>query len=263
MPRTLGGFAIDDKVLFGRGQGEKTRGTVVGIGRTKLKVRQDEARGTHRDYPIGSVWTVPPSLCTKLSAGSEAPSTKPTRPSGLSPREVLASKGIGKGDRVEFIVRGQTYTGTIERINTKRVTIMSVSGGRFPNGVYCPPSAITRKADGPAPAATGPVYAVGDRIVFGLVYGGEQEATVTKVKSNGTCEVYSEGMWFPRTVRPLRKVGRRNDPEAARAELDRVLNTLDSPEIIYSDGEVSRTVARSRVAALNRARRVLEREVGR
>lgn len=64
-------FNVGDKVLFGRGRGEKTLGTVVKVNRAKLKVRQDEARGQRRDYKVGSVWTVPPSLCQKVGTGGE------------------------------------------------------------------------------------------------------------------------------------------------------------------------------------------------
>ena len=68
---TINDFTMGDKVLFGRGRGEQTLGTVVKVNRTKLKVRQDEARGTMKSYPVGSVWTVPPSLCQKVGTGGE------------------------------------------------------------------------------------------------------------------------------------------------------------------------------------------------
>ena len=68
---TTSDFNVGDQVLFGRGQGEKTLGTVVKVNRAKLKVRQDEARGQRRDYAVGSVWTVPPSLCQRVGKGGE------------------------------------------------------------------------------------------------------------------------------------------------------------------------------------------------
>jgi len=58
-----GNFKIGDKVLFGRNQGEQTLGTVVKVNPSKIKVRQDESRGTMRTYAVGTVWTVPPALC--------------------------------------------------------------------------------------------------------------------------------------------------------------------------------------------------------
>lgn len=52
---------INDQIIFGRPNGEKTLATIVKINKSKLKVRQEEARGKH---PVGTVWTVPPELCT-------------------------------------------------------------------------------------------------------------------------------------------------------------------------------------------------------
>ncbi len=71
-------FKVGDKVRFGRGRGEQTLGTVVKVNRAKLKVRQDEVRGRQRIRPAGTIWTVPPSLCTKVS-GSEATPKAPSK----------------------------------------------------------------------------------------------------------------------------------------------------------------------------------------
>lgn len=81
---TLADFSIGDTVLFGRTRGEKTKGTVIRKGRRKLKVRQDEARGTMKDHQVGSIWTVSPSLCRKVKGASApvttATATPPPRP---------------------------------------------------------------------------------------------------------------------------------------------------------------------------------------
>jgi hypothetical protein len=50
------------KVYFGRKHGEKTLGEVVKVNPKKAKVKQLEDRGSIRDYPIGTMWTVPFSL---------------------------------------------------------------------------------------------------------------------------------------------------------------------------------------------------------
>lgn len=81
---TLNDFNVGDKVLFGRTAGEKTQGTVVGLGRTKLKVRQDETRGTMKSYPIGTVWTVPLNFVTKVGMTSAAP--QPSAPVAPMPK---------------------------------------------------------------------------------------------------------------------------------------------------------------------------------
>ena len=51
--------SVGDQVLFGRGNGEKTKGTVTKVNRTKAKVRQDESRGLQKNHKIGTIWTVP------------------------------------------------------------------------------------------------------------------------------------------------------------------------------------------------------------
>ena len=75
-------FEIGSKVYFGRPNGQQTLGTVVGKGRTKYKVRQDEQRGEHRNYPVGTVWTVPPSLMRPASGLPDVASDAPK--AGLS-----------------------------------------------------------------------------------------------------------------------------------------------------------------------------------
>lgn len=82
-----------DKVYFGRSHGEQTLGEVVKVNRVKVKVKQLEARGTYKNYPVGTVWTVPASLLTKAdNAGVPIPEApKPKRPDA----EILAEiKGI-------------------------------------------------------------------------------------------------------------------------------------------------------------------------
>lgn len=70
-------FKVGDKVVFGRTHGEQTEGTVIKVNPSKLKVRQDEVRGSLRLRPEGTIWSVPPSLCRKVgqTAASVAPAT--------------------------------------------------------------------------------------------------------------------------------------------------------------------------------------------
>lgn len=70
-------FKVGEQIRFGRGRGEQTLGTVIKVNRKKLKVRQDEARGTMRSYAIGTVWTVPPSLCSKTDGTAKAAPAAP------------------------------------------------------------------------------------------------------------------------------------------------------------------------------------------
>lgn len=73
-------FKIGDKVSFGRANGEQTLGTVVKVNPSRLKVRQDEERGTLRVRPEGTIWTVPPSLCRLMSAGTAQTPVAPAAP---------------------------------------------------------------------------------------------------------------------------------------------------------------------------------------
>jgi hypothetical protein len=68
----LGSFKVGDKVYFGRNFGEKTLGEVIKVNRVKLKIRQLDARGTYRSYPVGTVWVVPCNLCSKADATAPA-----------------------------------------------------------------------------------------------------------------------------------------------------------------------------------------------
>jgi hypothetical protein len=57
-------FNIGDRVLFGRGKGEKTLGEVVKVNRKNLKIKTLESRGRSRGgSKVGAVWNVPPRLC--------------------------------------------------------------------------------------------------------------------------------------------------------------------------------------------------------
>lgn len=73
-------FKIGDSVVFGRKAGEKTRGTVVKVNTATVKVRQDEARGTLRDYAVGTIWTVPHRLCSVMGGQPTTPEITAKRP---------------------------------------------------------------------------------------------------------------------------------------------------------------------------------------
>lgn len=86
-----------DKVYFGRGHGEQTLGEVVKVNRVKCKVKQLEARGTYKAYPVGTIWTVPVSLLSKAAtpgaARAEIQSNRrpasPPPPTEKRPEEVV------------------------------------------------------------------------------------------------------------------------------------------------------------------------------
>lgn len=62
-PASEAGFMVGQEVLFGRENGEKTRGRVVKVNPTRLKIEQLEARGGHA---IGTKWNVPPKFVSPV-----------------------------------------------------------------------------------------------------------------------------------------------------------------------------------------------------
>lgn len=82
-----------DRGYFGRRRGEKTLGEIVKVNRKTVKVRQLESRGTLKDHPVGTVWTVPHALWTPEDAGRPAYSTPRPAPAPTPKRpdaEILA-----------------------------------------------------------------------------------------------------------------------------------------------------------------------------
>lgn len=149
-------FTVGDTVLFGRTRGEKTRGTVVKVNRKNLKVRQDEARGTMRSYRVGTVWTVPPSLCSKVG-GSEA-STPATPTATYKAGTTVEFRGAwwaarGEGTLTGVVTRGgtnpevyaegrfhspDTMTVVAKRdLDTITRECLSVYGGLSPENLTC------------------------------------------------------------------------------------------------------------------------------
>jgi len=82
---------VGQRVYFGRSNGEKTLGEIVKVNRAKLKIKTLEDRGTNRAYAVGTVWTVPPTLCTPADSG------RPARVTGQQPeRQVLDYTHLSK-----------------------------------------------------------------------------------------------------------------------------------------------------------------------
>jgi len=115
-------FNIGDTVLFGRTNGEKTRGRVVKINASTIKVEQTEERGGR---PLGTVWRVAASLVYPLE-GSPAPVViAPVALESVLAR-LLAGSLAGSfrvGQRVSFNAKGRTVVGTVARVNEKTVTV--------------------------------------------------------------------------------------------------------------------------------------------
>lgn len=70
---------VGQKVYFGSRNGQKTLGEIVKVNPKKFKVKQLEQRGVHKNHAVGTVWTVPPSLCTPADEGRPAQVTRSRR----------------------------------------------------------------------------------------------------------------------------------------------------------------------------------------
>ena len=69
-------FKVGDQVVFGRPNGERTRGTVVRVNRKSLSIEQAEVRGLKRHRAVGTKWRVHPSLVQHANGAAPAPSAK-------------------------------------------------------------------------------------------------------------------------------------------------------------------------------------------
>lgn len=260
---SISDFSKGDKVRFGRGNGEQTLGTVVKVNRTRLKVRQDESRGTYRSYPVGTIWTVPPSLCVKVESGTERviPRSRPT------PVATRQDASFSVGSRVEFDHAGGVITGTVKRVNRKSITVTPDDN---PSRWWRVHPSLLRLA-GSAPASQSAPsrlpLAVGQTVTYqgfswsarGLT---QVTGVVTKVNhSKGTYEVCHGHRVTTEKASDVTEAPRRSDADIVDACLA-VYGAL-SPENLCMDGEASRTYVRRRSAELNRALQALWTEARR
>ena len=132
-------YKVGDQVLFGRSSGEQTLGTVMKVNQKTPKVRQDESRGTMKAHRVGTIWTVPPSLCSPAN-GAVAKPTQATLPMALPVAKTASNDAIAKSiglprDMVgeQITVNGTTYT--VMGYNPNRpkypLTVKGPQGGMY------------------------------------------------------------------------------------------------------------------------------------
>ena len=131
----LKGIAVGSKVIFGRPNGEQTRGVVVKINRKTVKVEQTEVRygrGRFADdrKSVGHLWNVHPN-CLRLEGG-----TAPTPPPQTS-----NTRTFKRGEKVSFRTRkGQIVEGFVKSVNQKTVSVEPHKGSmqywRVPFGLF-------------------------------------------------------------------------------------------------------------------------------
>ena len=121
----LTGMKIGSKVVFGRPNGEQTKGEVIKINRKSVKVRQTEVRFgkgrtvLHRNS-VGAVWNVHPN-CLRLENGQNPQPTPTHYNTQHTKRNAFHHV---KGDKVKFRGgNGEILEGFVKRINAKTVSV--------------------------------------------------------------------------------------------------------------------------------------------
>jgi hypothetical protein len=94
---------VSDPVIFGRVNGQKTKGTVIKVNQKTAQIRQDEQRGTQKSHPVGKVWRVPIEMIEYDESRKhilpdermEQPAEVPAEPEP-APRRGLPIGGVGQ-----------------------------------------------------------------------------------------------------------------------------------------------------------------------
>ena len=133
-------FNIGDEVIFGRRNGEQTRGRVVRVNRKSISVEQMETRGQSRVRDAGVKWRVARSLVRHAAPAA------PAAPAVTCHRITTFTVG----DRVSWIHCSRTLTGTVKRVNRK--TISTVADGDPDSRYWRVPPRLLSAANGAAPA---------------------------------------------------------------------------------------------------------------
>ena len=123
----MNGLNVGDLVVFGRPNGEQTRGKIVKVNTKTYKVMTLEGRG-RRDQ-AGQIWNVGKALCRPV--GGKAPAAAPVLPAA-------PARKFRVYDRVKF--NGQV--GIVKRVNRKTLTVVTAGGP-----AYYVPHAMAELAD--------------------------------------------------------------------------------------------------------------------
>ena len=282
-------FKVGDPVIFGRPGGEQTIGRVQAIGPKNYKIEQLETRGTKSPRPVGTIWTIPPTLVQKYYGDLPAAVVAPVAPASTPPKgnpfgqqhwnTYAAQYGLpldscGK----TFMWQGAEYR--VVALNPKRpkfpVAAMRCSDLRtFKFDVESIRIALRDSAtDGSSAACAAPIgIGVGVPVTYsgytwgsGKVIEGPVVGVVTAVDVfRDEIEVFSGTdtrhiRRFQGNVK-VEPVAKRSE-DALRKEFAQVYAMLE-PERLTADGERSRGEVAQLRSALNRALRALSQELGR
>ncbi|CAB4203549.1 hypothetical protein UFOVP1382_161 [uncultured Caudovirales phage] len=83
-------FQVGDKVIFGRENGQATRGTVMKVNAKSVQIRQEEPRGR---YPVGTPWRVHPNLVERDNVRSDRALLMPVPPAPCKAGDIIIYEG--------------------------------------------------------------------------------------------------------------------------------------------------------------------------
>lgn len=133
----LAGIKVGSQVVFGRPNGEQTKGEVIKINRKSVKVRQTEVRfGNGRTRSVGAVWNVHPNLLRLEGGSTPTPRTQTPQTSN--------TRTFKRGEKVSFRSRtGEILEGFVKSVNRKTVSVEPHKGStqywRVPFGLFVTP----------------------------------------------------------------------------------------------------------------------------
>ena len=139
---TTPSFNIGDEVIFGRPNGEQTRGRVIKVNAKTIGVEQMEARGQSRVRTAGAKWRVARSLVRHANVAA------PVAP--VAPVASTTTTTFKVGDRVSWNHGSRTLTGTVKRVNRK--TVSTVADGDPSHRYWRVSPRLLSAANGAAPA---------------------------------------------------------------------------------------------------------------
>lgn len=183
-------FKVGDRVVFGRGNGEQTLGTVVKVNAKSVQIRQDEARG---GYPVGTPWRVHPSLVRLVGAPVAVPALAPKRTEseilrdaervlwGLEPEVLYCDGERSRSEAARVASRLRAQFRGLERELGRKITEFGSIDGHMPATFKSAPA----KSSG---------FKTGDKVTF-TAKGKTVTGFIERVNAK-TCSVNcTDGKW--------------------------------------------------------------------
>jgi len=132
-------------VVFGRGQGEQSLGTIIKVNRKTVKIRLEEDRGNGRASTPGATWKVTLDFCRAATGDASdhmPPAPTPRRRVTLIPAQngatfaaAAAALGLPTDCLGKTIILGRSRRFTITAIKLSRpaypVSATGAQGGRY------------------------------------------------------------------------------------------------------------------------------------